>query len=76
MLCCKADKLHLLKVGRILANCSEALVEHSQQTQNICITFIQSWTRRTLVQHWINDIQMFCVWWVGPGRVVLSEAVD
>ena len=40
-------------------------IVHSQQTQNICITFIQ---RRTnvLVQHCINVLQIFCVYWVAP----------
>ena len=32
----------------------------SQQTQNICITFIRCWTE-TLGRRCINVIQMFCV---------------
>ena len=40
-------------------------IRSSQQTQNICITFIQRRpTSSTLVQHCINVIQMFCVCWV------------
>ena len=39
----------------------------TQQTQNICITFIQCWANvsLTLAQHCINLIQMFCVRWIG-----------
>ena len=35
-----------------------------QQTQSLCITFVQCWTKAsTLVQHCANVVQMFCVYW-------------
>ena len=44
--------------------CAGALLAQTQQTQNICITFVQ---RRpnvfAVVQHCINFIQMSCVCW-------------
>ena len=46
----------------------------AQQTQNICITFIQ---RRpnvfALVQHFINAIQIFCVCWVDQLCSVIND---
>ena len=35
---------------------------YTQETQNICITFVQCWT--TLDRRCTNVIQMFCVCWV------------
>ena len=41
------------------------LLACTQQTQNMCITFVQCWSNvKTLGQRCTNVIQMFCVWWV------------
>ena len=44
----------------------------SQQTQNICITFIQCWTSKTLGRRCIDVTTYFCVRWVVPQWVWLE----
>ena len=47
----------------------------AQQTQNICITFMQCWTDVEDVggRHCINVIQMFCACWEGMSGTGLDK---
>ena len=50
---------------------------YTQQTQNICITFVQRRpTTSTLVQHCTNVIQMFCVCWVWSQQLNIPHWIN
>ena len=58
----------LLQINKMLIVYSFTL---SQQTQNICITFLQFWTNvEDVGRRCTNVTQIFCVCWAGQGPTI------